>query len=73
MPNSRLHLTYEEQGRLWRRAGGLQKGCWYPDPSTARRLWLKGWQKEDEETRRFLAEKASELGNSKLTLADDES
>ncbi len=52
--SNRLHLTYEEQGRAWRRAGGLLKGCWYPDPSTPRRLWEKGWRAEDDETRRFL-------------------
>jgi len=50
----RLHLTWEEQGRRWRQAGGPLKGCWYRDGSVERRLWEKGWHAEDEHTRAFL-------------------
>jgi hypothetical protein len=41
-------LTPSEQGKRWRAAGGLFKDCWWNEGTTARLLWEKGWQEEDD-------------------------
>lgn len=56
----RLHLTYEEQGARWRAAGGDKKGCWYGIGTTERRLWEKGWLKENQRLAEQEKEEATE-------------
>jgi hypothetical protein len=43
---------FKRQGRLWRQAGGLRQHCVYRRNSPERLLWDKGWDEEDEKTRK---------------------